>query len=288
MMEPSLLTEEGRDSSTRRTQGFTSHTQSTELPPTIMTRENSSVLPQTSEVIDAIGVSRPSPHPPSTLSPPSLHTSLPAPAARQEESTPTPPPQLEGSPSLSPDMTHGSTTQSHFVSSSQQEVVTPPQQAISPSTPTLTVSSSPRPLHERISCHVPLMAATPPIHCPSPTDKQEDPPLSPSRKDPAASPSFTERDSFDWNISWSSTAVAGTDKHITSKGTEYDDIVAVAVCDADIEQDVGYNQSNSEIVTVSATPAPLGQRPVLESDVDITPMPDYHSMATPHLKVATV
>lgn len=139
------------------------------------------------------------------------------------------------------------------------------------------------------------MAATPPVHSPSPTDTQEDPPHSPSRKELAVqqdSPSFADRDSFDWNISWSSTAGAtptDTAKPTTSEGTEYDGIVAVAICDTDtrVEQVVGCNE-NSEIVTVSATPVPLGQRPVLESDVDITPMPDYHSMATPHLKVATV
>lgn len=65
---------------------------------------------------------------------------------------------------------------------------------------------------------------------------------------------------------------------------EHDGIVAVAVCGTDAK-DMGDDRPNDQIVTVSATPAPQGQRPVLESDTDITPMPDYRSMATPHLKV---
>ena len=146
--------------------------------------------------------------------------------------------------------------------------------------------SSPRPLHERIS--IPLTtdtAATQPI--PSPKDTKEDVP--PAASDPGARQnySYTDRDSFDWNISWTSTVGTsdptqlGTAKPTTSEGTEYDGIVAVAVCDTG----VGCEESHDEIVTVSATPAPQGQRPVLESDTDITPMPDYRSMATPHLKV---
>ena len=148
--------------------------------------------------------------------------------------------------------------------------------------------SSPRPLHERISKHIPLItdaAAT--KHTPSP---EEDVPLhTPAASDPGAQQNYTytDRDSFDWNISWTSTVGTsdptqlGTAKPTTSEGTEYDGIVAVAVCDTG----VGCEESHDEIVTVSATPAPQGQRPVLESDTDITPMPDYRSMATPHLKV---
>jgi hypothetical protein len=46
----------------------------------------------------------------------------------------------------------------------------------------------------------------------------------------------------------------------------------------------GHSLESDDIVTVSATPASLGQRLVLESDTDVTPKPDYQSMATPHLK----
>ena len=42
--------------------------------------------------------------------------------------------------------------------------------------------------------------------------------------------------------------------------------------------------SNKQAATDSATPAATGQRPVLESDLEITPMPSYSDMNTPGLK----
>lgn len=317
MTGPALLVEREGYNSTRRGQAFASHSESTELPSSIKTQETHPSPPATDVKMD--DVSSPSHQPPSALSPPSHHTSTSAallsspspqppstsPARLQQDHSHTPPPPSppletlpqEDSPPLSRDMIHESTThpsQSPVDPTSPlQEAETPPQQSISPDTTTL---SSPRPLHERISRHIPLSTdATVTQHTPSPADTKEDLAI----HTPAASDlgveknySYTDRDSFDWNVSWSSTAgtcdpsQSGTAKRTTSEGSDCDGIVAVAVCDIGArEGGVGYDESHDQIVTVSATPAPQGQRPVLESDTDITPMPDYRSMATPHLKV---
>ena len=53
---------------------------------------------------------------------------------------------------------------------------------------------------------------------------------------------------------------------------------------------VAHTQSHDQVLAAdqqaagAATPVSTGQRPVLESDVDITPMPDYTNMDTPGLK----
>ena len=235
-------------------------------------------------------LSSPSHQPPSTLSPPSHHPSTP-PAALHSHSPPPPMETLpqEDSPPPSHDMSTTHPSQSHVDHPSPlQGAETPPQQSISPDTTTL---SSPRPLHERIFKHISLTTDTAVTqHPPSPpADTKEAHPPTASDLEVEQNYSYTDRDSFDWNVSWSSTAgtsdptQSGTAKRTTSEGSEYDGIVAVAICDTGARE--GGDQSPDQIVTVSATPAPQGQRPVLESDTDITPMPDYRSMATPHLKV---
>ena len=206
------------------------------------------------------------------LTPPSLQekapledNSSPQEVSSRVEEASTPPEPLQRAPADSP-------------ASDQLEIIASPTERVSADSPELEMITSPAPLRERIASSAPTADRAPstsPLQGTVVPDR-----LSGTLTSEPQGNSYTESNSFNWDVSWEVECEATRNAPKTAGNTwsEGTGVVAVAVYEEPSQEQV--------ILTVSATPQSVGQRLVPESDTDVTPMPDYQNMATPHLKVA--
>ena len=209
------------------------------------------------------------------LTPPSLQEKAPLEdnSSSQEvsycvEEASTPPEPLLQAPADSP-------------ASDQLEIIASPTERVSADSPELEMITSPAPLRERIASSAPTADRAPstsPLQGTVVPDRLSGTLI--QNTEPRGS-SYTESNSFNWDVSWEVECEATRNAPKTPAGNTWSEgtgVVAVAVYEEPSQEQV--------ILTVSATPQSVGQRLVPESDIDVTPMPDYQNMATPHLKVA--